>query len=181
MLVIWYTAMSMDGRLAGPGDDLGFLESIGAEDGDEFTDFLTGIDAVIVGARTIRWLEREGHGSMPAEGKPIWVLTHDEELAARMAGGPDQVVRREGDVAPVLDEIEAAGHQRLWICGGGDVAGQILAADRVDEVILTIAPVALGGGPALFEGEGLADRRFTLQECRPYGGDAVRARWTRER
>jgi riboflavin biosynthesis pyrimidine reductase len=181
MHVIWYTAMSMDGRLAGPGDDLSFLNSIQSRDMDEYDTFLAGIDAVLVGARTVRWLEREGHGSLPTEGKPVWVLTHDEELAARMASGPDQVLRREGDVAPVLDEIEAAGHQNVWLCGGGDVAGQALRADRVDEVILTIAPVALGGGPALFEGQGLDGRRFTLQECRRYGGDAVRARWTRER
>jgi len=51
----------------------------------------------------------------------------------------------------------------------------------VDEVVLTIAPVALGGGPAIFEGEGLAANRFTLQECRPYAANAVRLRWTRPR
>lgn len=181
MHVIWYTAMSMDGRLAGPGDDMSFLESIGTEGGDEFANFLAGIDALIVGAQTIRWLEREGHGSLPAEGKPIWVLTHDEDLAGRMARGGHPVTRREGDIGAVLDEIAAAGHRRVWICGGGNVAGQLLAADRVDEVVLTIAPVALGGGPAIFEGEGLAANRFTLQECRPYSTNAVRLRWTRRR
>lgn len=181
MQVIWYTAMSMDGRLAGPGDDLSFLQSIDAEHEDEFDEFLADIDAVIVGASTVRWLEGEGHGSMPTEGKPVWVLTHDEQLAARMSSGPDPVFRREGDVGPVLDEIETAGHGRVWICGGGDVAGQILALDRVDEVILTVAPTALGGGPALFDYAGPASAAFSLEELRRYGTNAVRIRWVRKR
>jgi riboflavin biosynthesis pyrimidine reductase len=61
------------------------------------------------------------------------------------------------------------------------VAGQALALNRIDEVIATIAPVALGAGPALFDGAGLPPHRFTLAECRPAGGDAARLRWLRER
>ena len=118
---------------------------------------------------------------MPTEGKPIWVLTHDEELAGRMSEGPDRVIRREGDVGPVLDEIETAGHGRVWICGGGDVAGQILALDRVDEVILTVAPTALGSGPALFDYAGPVSAAFSLGELSRYGTNAVRIRWVRKR
>lgn len=182
MHVIWYTAMSMDGRLAGPGDDLSFLQSIAPHDLNEFDIFLASVDAVLVGSTTIRWLEREGHGSLPAADKDVWVLTHDDELAARMAGTSDRVSRRQGDVGPVLDEMAAAGHERVWICGGGDVAGQIARLDRIDEVIVTIAPTILGSGPALFEFVGAPVGGFHLKEAGSYGGgDSVRVRWIRER
>jgi riboflavin biosynthesis pyrimidine reductase len=61
------------------------------------------------------------------------------------------------------------------------VAGQALAADRVDEVILTIAPTVLGAGPAVFDHPALEPRRFALAECREYGRGSVRLRWLRDR
>jgi len=97
-------------------------------------------------------------------------------------GDTEQPFRRvEGDVAAVLAEIEAAGAGQVWLCGGGDLAAQALAADRVDEVVVTVAPTVLGAGPALFDGERLPARRFRLAECQPAGGDAARLRWTRDR
>jgi riboflavin biosynthesis pyrimidine reductase len=182
--VVWYTALSIDGRIAGPGDDLRFLDMVdgSGEEGD-FEDFISGVDALLLGSGTLRWLHGQGH-DLPHRGLPIWLLSHDEELAARAAAADPQgtpVTRAEGDVAAVLDEIAAAGHERLWIAGGGVVAGQALAAGRVDEVILTVAPTVLGAGPAVFDHPSLEPWRFVLAECREYGRGAVRVRWLRER
>jgi riboflavin biosynthesis pyrimidine reductase len=180
MHVVWYTAMSIDGRIAGPGDDLSFLDAVdGAGEERDFDDFIAGIDAIVVGGGTLRWLHSRGH-DLPHRGLPIWLLSHDEELAARAAradaaGTP--VTRAEGDVAVVLDGIAAAGHERIWIGGGGNVAGQVLAAGRLDEIILTVAPSVLGAGPSAFEHPGLAANRFELAECREYGRGSVRLRW----
>jgi len=182
MHVVWYTAMSIDGRIAGPGDDLAFLDAVdGKGEERDFDDFIAGIDAIVVGSGTLRWLHGGGH-DLPHRGIPIWLLSHDEELAARAAAADPAgtpVTRAEGDVAAVLDGIGAAGHERVWIAGGGDVAGQALAAGRVDEVILTVAPTVLGAGPAVFDHPGPGPNRFELVECREYGRGAVRLRWLR--
>ena len=182
MHVIWYTAMSMDGRIADTHDSLHFLESIGEADGDgdDFTAFLNTVDAVIVGASTLRWLLRGGHG-WPHGDLPTWLVSHDESLVAAAAGGPVPLRRLEGSLDVAFAEMEDAGHRRVWLCGGGSVAGQALALDRVDEVVVTVAPVALGAGPALFDAAGLPLRRFQLVECRAIGGDAARLRWVRDR
>lgn len=184
MRVTWYTAMSMDGRIAGAGDDMDFLSSIDGEgeDGD-WERFAETVDAVVIGSGTLRWLHGEGH-MLPLRGKPVWLVSHDEELAAKAAAADPSstpVMRVEGDIAAILDRIAAAGHEHVWIGGGGAIAGQALAADRIDEVILTIAPTALGFGPAIFDQADLPQRTFALAECRPYGKAAVRLRWTRER
>jgi riboflavin biosynthesis pyrimidine reductase len=182
--VVWYTAMSLDGRIAGPGDDLSFLETVAGDGEDrDFDDFIAGIDALVVGSGTLRWLHGQGH-DLPHRGLPIWLVSHDEALAARAAAAdPDgtPVTRVEGELAEILDGIAAAGHARAWIGGGGDIAGQALAADRVDEVILTIAPTVLGAGPAVFDHPALEPRRFALAECREYGKGSVRLRWMRDR
>jgi dihydrofolate reductase len=181
--VVWYTAASIDGRIADGNDSLEFLQLIGEREGSEseFDDFISGIDALVMGAATQRWLVREGH-ALPYRGLPIWLLTHDAALAgAAAAADPETPVHHvHGDVVPVLDEIAAAGHRRVWLCGGGDIAGQVLAADRLDEVIVTVAPAVLGAGPSLFDGVDLPQRRFKLAECVPVGGDAARLRWLRE-
>ena len=53
MEIVWYTAMSMDGRIASADDSLGFLETAPGS-GDDFDDFIAGVDAVLVGAATLR-------------------------------------------------------------------------------------------------------------------------------
>lgn len=182
MHVIWYTAMSMDGRIADGQDSLDFLDTIGPghEEGDDFGTFLAGIDAVIVGASTLRWLLRGGHG-WPHSDLPTWLVSHDESLVVAASGGPDPLRRVTGALEPMFAEIEAAGHARVWLSGGGSIAGQALALDRIDEVVVTVAPTAVGAGPSLFDAAELPARRFRLVECRAPGGDAARLRWLRDR
>lgn len=180
MHVVWYTAMSMDGRIADAADSLDFLDVIeSGEDGSDFTPFLASIDAVIVGATTLRWLVRGGHG-WPHDDLPTWLISHDESLADSVRPTRAPLRRVEGDVAVALDEIEAAGHERVWLSGGGSVAAQVLALDRLDEVVVTIAPTALGAGSSLFDGADLPLRRFRLEDCRQTG-NAARLRWARDR
>jgi riboflavin biosynthesis pyrimidine reductase len=180
--VVWYTAMSIDGRIAGAGDDMSFLESVdGTGEERDFDDFIASIDAIVVGGGTLRWLHGQGH-DLPHRGLPIWLISHDAELAARAAAADPAgtpVTRVDGDLGAVLDGIAAAGHERVWIGGGGRIAGQAVAADRVDEIILTVAPTVLGAGPGVFDHAGLRRNRFELAECRPFGRGSVRLRWVR--
>ena len=194
MHVIWYTAMSMDGRIASADDSLDFLDIIGTSDsssdaeaaadaeesGYGFESLLKSVDAIIVGASTLRWLLRGGHG-WPHGDLPTWLITHDAGLAA--AAGPTAKPLRTvaGSLKTAFDEIAAAGHQRVWLAGGGSVAAQALALDHIDEVIVTIAPTALGAGPALFDAPNLAQRRFRLVACRALDGDAALVHWERDR
>jgi dihydrofolate reductase len=45
--------------------------------------------------------------------------------------------------------LEAAGDRNVWIVGGGDLVGQFADAGLLDEVIVSIAPVTIGGGAPL--------------------------------
>ena len=193
MHVIWYTAMSMDGRIATADDSLDFLDLIGAseapddapstpsdEHGSDFESMLKSVDAIIVGASTLRWLLRGGHG-WPHGDLPTWLITHDAGLVAA-AGPTAQPLRAvSGSLESAFEQIAAAGHERVWLAGGGSVAGQALALDRVDEVVVTVAPTAVGAGPALFDAADLPVRRFRLVDCRALAGGAALLRWERDR
>ncbi len=182
MEIVWYTAMSMDGRIAGNGDDLSFLESIANRDEAlaAFPKFLASVDGAILGGGTLRWLLQEDHG-WPHGDLPTWVVTHDAALLDAVGKTAAPMRRIEGDLGVMLREMEAAGVTRAWLCGGGDIAGQLLALGRVDEIEVTIAPMVLGAGPALFGERPIDAPPFELVECGAFAGNAVRARWRRKR
>jgi riboflavin biosynthesis pyrimidine reductase len=176
--IVWYTAMSMDGRLASPGGSLDFLDTLMGSGADDFDDFIAAVDAILVGAETLRWLVSRGH-RWPHDDLPTWLVSHDESLAESVRPTRAPLVRVEGDLGPAIDAIEADGRRRVWLAGGGSVAGQVVALDRLTEVIATVAPIPLGDGPALVDGQGLPLRAFQLVECRAIG-QAARLRWVRE-
>ena len=87
-------------------------------------------------------------GTNPFPG-PLFVLTHRTE---------DQPPRDAGfEFVSGLDEAldratELAGGKDVAIGGGADVIRQALAAGRVDELVISTAPVILGAGKRLFDG-----------------------------
>ena len=172
-MVVYYAALSLDGRIAGPGHDLSFLQTL--DGGNDYLDFYTGVDSLIMGART--WDFMVEHGSWPYAGKPTWIVTHAEELAA-LEGAVVETYG--GDLAELVSQIGARGYERTWLVGGGDLAGQLLDADLLDELILTVAPTLVGRGPALADGA-FPLRQFTLAEVGQFGQNGVRMRYERQR
>jgi dihydrofolate reductase len=77
---------------------------------------------------------------------PCWVFTHRE-----LERWPEAAITfASGDVRPIHAEMQAAARGRnVWIAGGGDLAGQFADAGLLDEVIVYLAPVTLGGGAPL--------------------------------
>lgn len=171
--VVYYAAMSVDGRIAGPEHDLAFLQMLTGAPPD-YEEFFSGVDALIMGAGTWDFIVR--HGSWAYGDTPTWVVTHAAELAP--LEGTEAVERFAGDPAELVRLISERGHERTWLLGGGDLAGQLLAADLVDELILTVSPTLIGRGPALADGE-TPLRRFRLVELKRFGDDGVRLRYGR--
>jgi riboflavin biosynthesis pyrimidine reductase len=177
MEIVWYTAMSMDGRIASADHSLEFLDTISSPEAGDFDEFIAGVDGVLLGAATLRWLVGQGHG-WPHDDLPTWLVSHDDALAETVRPTRAPLVRVAGGLMTAIEAMEETGRRRIWLAGGGSVAAQVLELDRLDEVIATVAPTALGSGPALFDGSGLPLRTFELVDCRPIGA-AARLRWVR--
>ncbi|GAA1812083.1 dihydrofolate reductase family protein [Nesterenkonia flava] len=74
-----------------------------------------------------------------------------------------------GQVAEALPQLrEAAGDSLIWVVGGGDLAGQFLDARALDELVLTVAPAALGQGAPLLPRRVESDQ-LTLAEAAQIG------------
>ena len=71
---------------------------------------------------------------------------------------------------------EAAGDGDIGIGGGASVIRQALAAGKVDELVISTAPVILGAGKRLFDG---FDRDIDLEVARVYSSPhATHVRYT---
>ena len=176
MRVSYYVAMSLDGRIAGPGDDLSFLQTLaGGPEAYGYNEFIAEIDGLVVGATSWEYMKDY---KWAYEDRPAWLVTHNAD-PPKIEGADMHVFS--GEISALIEELEAAGLERVWVIGGGNVVGQFLAVDRIDEVLVTIAPTFLGRGPALADGE-FPLRRFHLTTInRREGDDGVSLRYVRDR
>jgi dihydrofolate reductase len=153
-LTQYYTATTLDGFIADPDNSLDWLFTRKQEkDGPlNYGDFIAGVGAMAMGSTTYEWiLDHEFAGKDPAEWRwpydiPCCVFTHRQLPVV-----PDARIEfTSTDVASVHKEMAAAaGDRNVWIVGGGDLAGQFADVGLLDEVIVSIAPVTLGGGAPL--------------------------------
>lgn len=156
-------AVSLDMRIARADGRVDWLEGFPPGEFD-FDAFLGDVDAILMGRDSYELMR--GFGEWPYGTRPTVVLTHRP-----LEDAPPGVVARRGEVAAVLAELEAAGHGRVWVFGGGQVVAAVAAAGRLDVLDLVVVPVVLGEGIPLFPpgtpGFGL---RLLSVEGKPSGG-----------
>ncbi|MFQ2301912.1 dihydrofolate reductase family protein [Aeromonas dhakensis] len=140
-----FLALSLDGFIAGEGDDLTWLEPYNGDSQEEtgYGALMASVDTLLMGRNTydiVSAFPEWFYGD-----KPVVVLTH------RPAAPREHVSFRQGGLAQVLDELWLAGSRHLYL-DGGELVRQGLQAALVDELILFWVPVTLGRGVPLFAG-----------------------------
>ncbi len=160
--VIYYTATSFNGYIATPENSLDWLFAVGSPDDVDFASFFDGIGALVSGSTTYEWvLEHENLIEQPEKWRELYGERPSFVFTSRDLPRPEgaDITLLRGDVSGHLDRIrQAAGGRDVWVIGGGDLAAQFLAAGALDEIQISVAPVALAGGAPLFPAELLSDR-----------------------
>lgn len=103
-------------------------------------------------------------GSNPPYHAPTFVLTHYERDPLVMEGGTTFYFVSGGIEDALRLAREAAGDRDVKIGGGVSTVRQYLRAGLIDSLHLTLAPVALGQGEALFPGIDLRALGFSVTE-----------------
>ncbi len=137
-------------------------------------------------------LPRSGYLGQTAQDAPLWLCHHVEAEAARRQAWAERGAilievpfQPDGqlDISALFQRLGDRGLTRVLCEGGGRLAGALLAADLVDEVVTYTAGLVLGEDAVAAVGSmavgalALAPR-FRLADERRVGGD-VRARWLR--
>ena len=92
-------------------------------------------------------------GDEPPFHMPVFVVTHHER-APLVKEGTTFTFVTEGVEAAVEQAKAAAGEKDVGISGGAQVAQQCLAAGLIDEMLISVVPLFLGGGERLFDNLG---------------------------
>ena len=93
-------------------------------------------------------------GEDPPYHVPVFVLTHHEHEPLPMQGGTTFHFVTDGIDAALERAREAAGDRDVHVAGGASTVQQYLAAGRLDELLLHVAPIVLGAGERLLENVG---------------------------
>jgi dihydrofolate reductase len=93
-------------------------------------------------------------GDEPPYHAPVFVLTHHPRDPLPMRGGTTFRFVTDGTDSALQQARAAAGDKDVVIAGGASAVQQYLAAGKLDELYLHIAPVLLGAGERLLESVG---------------------------
>ncbi len=152
--VVAYCAVSLDGFIAGPGGELGWLEAAGdgsAEDPGTlgFEALLAGVGALLMGRATFDAVRGFGPEAWPYGARPVMVATR----RALESAGPGEVRPCSGDIATLCEAARAAAGTGDVYVDGGSLVTQALQAGLLDALVVTVAPVMLGEGIRLYQGQ----------------------------
>jgi dihydrofolate reductase len=91
-------------------------------------------------------------GKNPPFHHPVFVLTHHRRAPLELEGGTTFTFVTEGIERGYELARRAANGKDVALAGGAEVAGEYLNAGLVDEMVLSMSPILLGGGERLFDG-----------------------------
>jgi dihydrofolate reductase len=171
-----YIACSIDGFIAGPGGDLSWLPGpeadAGAADPEAlgFEDFMATVGALLMGRATYDAVRGFGV-PWPYGERPVLVAS-----SRPLDGDAPATVRRvEGSIQQLIAQArQAAGDEDVYLDGGA-VIRQAADARLIDELTVTMAPIALGSGHPLFAG---LTQRYPLEirSCHRHLGGMLQLR-----
>jgi dihydrofolate reductase len=156
----YYVAASLDGFIAhADGSFDGF-----AWDDEVVADFFADLEAfgtVLMGRKTYEVGLREGKTSpYPRMRQVVFSRT--------MRASPDPAVEFvRGDLVPFVRGVKAEAEAPVWLCGGANVATQLLRAGLIDRVVVKLNPVVFGAGVPLF-GDGVERAALDLEGTTVY-------------
>jgi dihydrofolate reductase len=176
----YYTASSLDGYIADARNSLDWLFQFGGEpEKTDYDAFIAQVGAIAMGSTTYEWIL--DHQVTPKAGEPkpwsyqqpAWVFT--SRTLPTVPGADIRFVR--GDVRPVHREMAAAaGSKNIWIVGGGELVGQFHDHGLLDELIVFLAAVTLGGGAPLLP-RAITTPPLRLLSVRAYGDAFARLQY----
>jgi dihydrofolate reductase len=160
--ILFDTATTINGWIADENNSLAWLFAVeNGEHPDEGL-FPSGAAVMVEGSTTYEWVLAESDILANPE---KWREFHGDRptfvFSTRELPVPDGADIRfvSGAVDEALPAIrQAAGDGDIWVVGGGDLAGQFLDAGALDEIALSVAPVALIGGAPVFPRRVESDR-----------------------
>lgn len=168
-----FIAMSLDGYIAKPNDDLSFLSLVEKEGEDYgYADFTANVDTVVIGRKTFDWVARElGTEHYDNGENKIFVITSDKSRK-----NTNKITFYTNGVANLIKELRSVEGKDIYCDGGAEVMNELLKHNLIDEMIISIVPVLLGEGTRLFK-DGRKEQLLELVEAKSFSTGLTQVRY----
>jgi dihydrofolate reductase len=159
--LIVYIAMSLDGYIAGPNDDLSFLSRVEQEGQDYgYADFVKSVDTIIIGRKSYDKVISMGY-EYPHVDKDVYIITRQE----RPSVGSFRYYA--GDLADLVNRLKKEAGKNIYCDGGAEIVQELLQHKLIDELIISVIPALLGNGVRLFK-DGRPEMELKLVSTRQF-------------
>jgi dihydrofolate reductase len=142
-----FIATSLDGYIAKPNDDLGFLKIVEKKGEDYgYADFTSTIDTIIIGRKTYDYVVKEIGTSHYDNGqKDVYVITRTERQNV------GRTTFFTGNLTDLVQRLKSGPGKNIYCDGGAEIINELSKDDLIDEFIISIIPILVGNGTKLFK------------------------------
>ncbi|MEL7372268.1 MAG: dihydrofolate reductase family protein [Myxococcota bacterium] len=145
--LVYYIATTLDGRIAAlDGSYDAFLNA--GPHADEFVEAIDGFTGVLMGRKTYEVGLKAGlpFGQPAYPGRANYVFS---KTLTAPTNHSKELTFVSSSAAAFVATLKQQHEGRLWLCGGGELAGSLIEAGLIDALRLKINPVLLGDGRPL--------------------------------
>jgi dihydrofolate reductase len=144
--VVLNLAMSLDGYIARENGSVDWLDNLDTDGSDlGFSSFLDNVGTIITGRISYEDTKKLSDGNWPFKNKETYVITKGSYE------NEDRVYFVKGDLINLIKDLKRNKQNDIWLFGGGSLIKCFREYNLIDEYIITIIPILLGGGKRLFQ------------------------------
>lgn len=171
--IFYDVAVSVDGFIAGPSDDVSRFPHSGSIV-EDYIKRLETYSHCLMGRKTYEFGYEFGlkPGENPYPSMQTTIISSSIDLPTDR----DVKVVRVVDV-DVIGSIRKNSPGPVYLCGGGELAGWFMRHGLIQGLRLKRAPILLGGGTALF-GDSIETTELHLVETKSHGNGAVYSQYS---
>ncbi|BFM45123.1 dihydrofolate reductase family protein [Flavobacterium johnsoniae] len=150
-----FIAMSLDGYIAKPNDDLSFLKLVEKQGEDYgYADFISEIDTVIVGRKTYDYVLKEiGPSHYDNGNRDVYVITRTERPQI------GRTIFYNGDIPGLIKHLKNENGKNIYCDGGAELINELMMHSLIDGFVISVIPILLGAGTRLFQ-DGRPEQRL---------------------
>ncbi|WP_068087010.1 dihydrofolate reductase family protein [Polycladidibacter stylochi] len=164
-----FMAMSVDGFIAGPNDELDWLNAAAVEGEDTgFNDFMARVDGLLMGRKTFDVVR--GFGEW-VYNKPAIILSRHLSGAELDSSLTDKVEIKDLSPQQAMDYAQSLGWKNVYV-DGGQLVQAFLNAGLIETLTITQVPIVLGNGKRMF-GSMPRSIKLTLQGTKSFPSGLV--------
>ncbi|GAB6109107.1 dihydrofolate reductase family protein [Fusibacter bizertensis] len=145
--VILYIAMSLDGYIAKPDNDISWLSIVEQPNEDYgYQSFVDSVDMVLMGRKTYEKVLTFGV-EFPHKDRKCYIISKSRQ------GEDGNVEFYGGELSDLITSIKEHGDstKNIFVDGGATLANSLIKQNLIDEFIISIIPILLGDGIKLFQ------------------------------